>query len=234
MPGENCASPGCSISRKDKISIFKVPLLNNNINKKWSKELVGIILKYRQRDESLNKRIQSHKLFICERHFTADQIYIYSSRKSLKEGALPTLNLPRPSANANATNNRSKRAIEKPEEYALSQEQMPQLPPPKAYISFEEFKQRIKNLALTKFWNIAIQEDLVTATFTTSNYVLPTYEIFINNVLHFTLRVHSWILPKHHELYLSYNSSFSNMTLPKFIEQLTSQYMLCKDITLAT
>ena len=77
MPGENCAIPGCSISRKDKISIFKVPLPNNDVNKKWSKELIDIILKYRQRDESLNKRIQSHKLFICERHFTVDQIYVY-------------------------------------------------------------------------------------------------------------------------------------------------------------
>ena len=74
----------------------------------------------------MNKRIQSHKLFICERHFAVDQIYVYSSRKSLKEGALPTLNLPRSSANANATNNRSKRAIEKREEYALLQQQMPQ------------------------------------------------------------------------------------------------------------
>ena len=86
------------------------------------------------------------------------------------------MNLLRPSANADATNNRSKRAIEKREEYGLSQEQMPQLLPPKAYISFEEFKQRIKNLVLNKFWNIAVQEDLVTATFTTSNYVLSTYE----------------------------------------------------------
>ena len=49
---------------------------------------------------------KSHKLFICEGHFTVDQIYVYSSRKLLKEGALPTLNLPHPSANANATNNR--------------------------------------------------------------------------------------------------------------------------------
>ena len=106
---------------------------------------------------------------------------------------------------------------------------MPQLLLPKAYISFEEFNQRIKNLVLNKFWNIAIQEDLVTATFTTSNYVLPTYEIFINNVLHFTLRVHSWILPKDHELNLSYNSSFSNVTLSKFFKWLTSQ---CKGITL--
>ena len=43
---------------------------------------------------------KSHKLFICEGHFTVDQIYVYSSRKSLKEGALPTMNLPHPSANA--------------------------------------------------------------------------------------------------------------------------------------
>ena len=109
---------------------------------------------------------------------------------------------------------------------------MPQLPPPKAYISFEEFKQCIKNLALNKFWNIAIQEDLVRPTFTTYDYVLPTYEIFINNILHFTLPVPSWILPKFHELYLLYHSSISNVTLSKFIERLSSQYMLCKGITL--
>ena len=50
--------------------------------------------------------------------------------------------------------------MEKREEQALSQEQMLQLLPPKAYISFEEFKQRIKNLALNKFWNIAIPRRL--------------------------------------------------------------------------
>ena len=76
------------------------------------------------------------------------------------------------------------------------------------------------------------QEDLARATFITSKYVLPTYEIFINNVLHFTLLVHSWILPKDHELYLSYNSSSSNVSLAKFIERLTSQDMLWKGITL--
>ena len=124
MPGESFAVPGCSISRKNKISIFKVPLPSNKVNKKWSKELIDIILKYRQRDESLNKPIQSHKLFTYERHFTVDQIYVYSCCKSLKQGALPTLNLPRPSSNANAANNQSKRAIEKRDEYALLQEQM--------------------------------------------------------------------------------------------------------------
>ena len=101
---------------------MKVPLPNNDVNKKRTKELIDIISKYQQRDESLNKRIQSHKLFICQRHITVDQINVYSSCKSLKESALPTLNLPRPKANANATSNWSKRAIEKCEEYTLLQE----------------------------------------------------------------------------------------------------------------
>ena len=65
---------------------------------------------------------KSPKLFIREGHFTVDQIYVYSSCKLLKVDALPTFNLPHPSVNANATNNRSKRAIEKREEYALLQE----------------------------------------------------------------------------------------------------------------
>ena len=142
IPGENCTIPGCSISRKDKgISIFKVPLPNNEFSKKWSQGLINIILKYRQGDKSLNERIESHKLFVCEKHFTADQIYVYPSRKSLKEGVLPTLNLPRPSANA--TNNLSTSAFEKIEEYSFLQAQLPQPQPSSVYKSFDEFKLRI-------------------------------------------------------------------------------------------
>ena len=58
----------------------------------------------KQQNISFYTVAKSYKLFIYERHFTVDQIYVYSSCKSLKEGALQTLNLPHPSANANATN----------------------------------------------------------------------------------------------------------------------------------
>ena len=132
-----------------------------------------------------------------------------------QEGVLPTLNLPRLSANTNAANNRLKRVIEKREEYALLQEQMSQLPPPSAYISFEEFKQRIKHITLNKLWNIPIEQELVTVSFTSSNYVLPTFEAFVNFAI--ILRPHSWVLPIDYELYLSYNSSFSNVTSSMFI-----------------
>ena len=101
-----------------------------------------------------------------------------------QEGVLPTLNLPRLSANTNAANNRLKRVIEKREEYALLQEQMSQLPPPSAYISFEEFKQRIKHITLNKLWNIPIEQELVTVSFTSSNYVLPTFEAFVNKLFY--------------------------------------------------
>ena len=78
-----------------------------NLHKKISK----------QQKITLYTMANSHKLSIYER-----QIYVYSSRKSLKEDALPTLYLSDSSANTNATTNRSKRAIEKREEYALLEE----------------------------------------------------------------------------------------------------------------
>ena len=151
MPGENCAIPGSSISRKDKgISIFKVSLANNEFNKKWSQNLINFILKNQQHDKSLNQEIESHKLFICEKYFTADQIYVYPSCKSLKEGALPTLNIPRQSANA--TNNRSTSAIKKRKEYSFLEAHLQQSQLPNVYKSFNQFELRIESLALNKLW----------------------------------------------------------------------------------
>ena len=40
------------------------------------------------------------KLYICEKHFTANQIYVLVSYKSVGQGALPTLNIFCPSVNA--------------------------------------------------------------------------------------------------------------------------------------
>ena len=147
----------------------------------------------------------------------------------MKEGALPTLNLPRPSANA--TNNRSTSAIKRREEYSFLQAQLPQPQQSNVYKSFDEFKLRIKSLPLNKLWENNIQAQLVVTSFTSSEYVLPTYEIYINDLLNFIVRVHSWYLPVDHGLYLLYNSSFLNMTLSTFVERL-SQFTLCQGITL--
>ena len=68
----------------------------------------------------------------------------------MKEGALPTLNVPRQSANA--TNNRSTSAIKKRKEYSFLEAHLQQSQSPNVYKSFNEFKLRIESLALNKLW----------------------------------------------------------------------------------
>ena len=69
MPGENCATPGCSNLRKDKISILKVPLPNNDVNKKWSKELIfkKILLKNIESAMSLSINVFNLKNYLFVR-----------------------------------------------------------------------------------------------------------------------------------------------------------------------
>ena len=81
---------------KTKELVYEVPVPDkiNDESTKSTKDLINIILKYCLKDQYLIKWMQSYKLYICQIHFTPDQIYVYPTRKMLKESALPTLNLP--------------------------------------------------------------------------------------------------------------------------------------------
>ena len=48
---------------------------------------------------------------------------------------------------------------------------------------------RTKSLALTKSWKVEVKEQLVAVSIMSSNYVLPVYQIFVDNLLNFTVRV---------------------------------------------
>ena len=55
---------GCTISRRRKgISIFKVPLPNNKFNKKWNRDLINIITKDLQVDESRSELLVVSVIF---------------------------------------------------------------------------------------------------------------------------------------------------------------------------
>ena len=107
---------------------------------------------------------------------------------------------------------------------------MPQ-PVQNTYKSFEDFLPRIKSHALTKKCKFKVKEQLVVVSLMSSDYVLPVYEMFVDNLSDFTVRVNSWGVPNNHELIQSYDISFINVTLSKFIERLSS-YRLCSGITL--
>ena len=231
MPGENCSIFGCSTSRRNKdLGIFKVPLPNSDVNKKWRSELINIITKDRVVDDALKKRIAITNLFICERHFSKDQFYVYPTRKQLKEGALPTLNLPQKSVPVLTSPPRSSSSITKREEFCILKETS--APPPcHVYKDFSEFKLRVLNLKLGDCWNISIQDNLVVATCISVEHILPKFEIFVDQSLSFSLRVYGWMIPEDHEIYVDINRSFFNITFSNFIQQL-KQYQLCHGITI--
>ena len=230
MPGENCAIFGCSASRRNKgISFFKVPLPNNEVNKKWGSELINIITKDREVDASLKQRIETRKIFICEQHFSEDQYYKYDTRKSLKEGELPKLNLPIKSGKT-PSSSRSTSSIKKRDElFAFQELSPPPSPSPFMYKDFNNFTQRIANLSLGNCWEVKIQNNLAVVYYVSTTYVLPKFEIFIDQSLSFSLRVYGWMLNEDHELYAMYNRSFLNVTLSNFIQQLEN-YVLCDGI----
>ena len=61
-------------------------------------------------------------------------------------------------------------------------------------------------------------------------HLSPKFEIFVGQSLSFTLRIFCWMLPEHDELYAKCDRNFNNITLSKFILQMT-QYTLCIGIT---
>ena len=89
MPGGNCAIYGCNTSRIHVgISLHKVPQKDDDYSSNWRRKLVDIIVKDRELDASLKKQIEKKNLYICELHFTEDQLirrklvpcFIFSSK----------------------------------------------------------------------------------------------------------------------------------------------------------
>ena len=77
MPGANCSIYGCHTSRNKKykgIAIFKVPSAKDEFNTSWRRRLIHVVTKDRVIDESLRKQINECNLYICEQHYTADQL----------------------------------------------------------------------------------------------------------------------------------------------------------------
>ena len=71
------------------IAIFRVPAPKTEFEKSWKDKLVAVT-KDREIDVPLRERIKSGRLFICQCHFTEDQILRHDTRVTLKPG----LNLP--------------------------------------------------------------------------------------------------------------------------------------------
>ena len=51
MPGDNCAFPGCGVCRcpkYDGISIFKIPMRQDEFYSSWKKQILNVLYQYRE------------------------------------------------------------------------------------------------------------------------------------------------------------------------------------------
>ena len=79
MSGANCAFPGCIVPRyklQEGTTIFSITMRESEFYQKWRKEILGVLLKYRDIDLVLKEKLQNGDadFFICERHFASDDI----------------------------------------------------------------------------------------------------------------------------------------------------------------
>ena len=163
MPGANCSIFGCSSSRKSKgCSIFKLPASSNDFNKKWRGDLLNVIRKERVVDDILKRRIDADRLHICERHFSDYQFCFYATRKSLKEGAIPTLNLPQKPIPSITSPPHSTITITKHEESSATQVLSSST---LFYKDLLHFKQRVVKLQINDTWSINLQDNYAILTF---------------------------------------------------------------------
>ena len=71
-----------------------LPSGEDEFGTRWRNKLIAIITRDRAVDTDLRERINKKKLYICQRHFSSEQIITHESRTSLKPGELSTINLP--------------------------------------------------------------------------------------------------------------------------------------------
>ena len=75
MPGDNCSVVGCGTCRRTKgIGIWKLPAARNEAYRKWRKDWLNELTKYRVADKDFQRQIENDKVFTCEKHFHESDI----------------------------------------------------------------------------------------------------------------------------------------------------------------
>eukprot|EP00795_Rhopilema_esculentum_P012648 gene12648-3355_t len=214
MPGANCSVFGCGTSRRDKgISLFKLPAAKDKFTSKWRDELLSKITRDRVLDADFRRQIKEDRLHICERHFEKDKLYIYSSRKSLKDGALPTLFLPEKSVQTKKSEQRNSEAIRK---RSVVSSEPPVVQRKVYYNNLDDVETAISCLK-AQGWEFTISPESVKICKHHKTYILPMFEIFIDSSLSFTVRVHGWLLPDDHLIYKENLRSVRHLTLSRLM-----------------
>ncbi|KXJ10782.1 hypothetical protein AC249_AIPGENE21812 [Exaiptasia diaphana] len=88
---------------------------NDDEHKRWRDEWLGELKKTRETDKDFRKQINDDKVCTCEKHFYPEDIEIFHSekmtKKKLRFGAIPTLNMPRKSHQSEPAPRRTRQPV---------------------------------------------------------------------------------------------------------------------------
>ena len=128
------------------------------------------------------------------------------TRKKLRFGALPTVDMPRRSHDSKPPESRSR-----------------------CYKSFIEFCERTRSLKSISDWSVKLLEDRKLFKKMVEQYLLPEVEIIVDDSLGFTVKVFGSYLVHDHPLYLKYRHAMCNVTLSNLVQDLEN-LKLCTEV----
>ena len=134
-----------------------------------------------------------------------------SSRKSLKDGSMPTLCLPQKSVETTKLPVRKDNSIAKWE--TLVNRLNVETNPAKVYHSdFDVVKKKAAMIKATD-WNIHSNAEWLRITRDDPVHIVPKFEIHIDSSLGFSVRVFGWLVPDNHQIYIECRRSVRTPTL---------------------
>ncbi len=98
--------------------------------------------------------------------------------------------------------------------------QQPKLP---AYRDYKEFEMRIQKLKLSQNgWLIKISPNKTCFKFFQKPFIVPLFEVIVNESLEFTCAVYGKVLPADNMFYKTYRRSLRNVTISKLLADISN------------
>ena len=140
------------------------------------------------------------------------------TKKKLRFGAIPKLNMPRKS-------HETAKPEPRPERSVVRNIEEPSVKV--CYKTMREFCQRLSQLKSLHNWNIRTFTDRVVLQQMVEPFLLPKFEIAVDDSLGFTVKVYGCFLPEDHPVYMDCRRTVRNITISRLVKDLEDNYSVC-------
>ena len=143
-----------------------------------------------------------------------------NSPKKPRFSALPVLNMPKRTHDSTKPKPRTPRSV--------VQDHFP-LPQKAVYKNFRDLSRRTLEQKSLRDWNLKLMTDRLVVKKMLDTFLIPEFEIIIDDTLGFTINVFECFLPEDHALYLENLRSVRHVTVSELVKKLES-YKLCSGV----